>query len=81
MAYKDDRSDSLQLIPNGVGFDDSTPQMSVEQLAEIFQGRISREACYTELTSGTKAPWKNTDAFWGIPPESTLANFIRRIQP
>ena len=43
MAYKDDRSDSLQLIPNGVGFDDSTPQMSVEQLAEIFQGRISRE--------------------------------------
>ena len=33
MAYKDDRSDSLQLIPNGVGFDDSTPQMSVEQLA------------------------------------------------
>ena len=43
MAYKDDRSDSLQLIPNGVGFDDSTPQMSVEQLAEIFQGRILRE--------------------------------------
>ena len=41
MAYKDDRSDSLQLIPNGVGFDDSTPQMSVEQLAEIFQGRMN----------------------------------------